>query len=51
MWRSLRRSSTRHAGADEPPGLAGFGFRRIGRPIFPLDVEMLGIIELKTTEE
>jgi len=33
------------------PRLAGFGFRKIRRPIFPLDVEMLGITELKTMEE
>ncbi len=29
------------------PRLAGFGFKNIRRPIFPLDVEMLGITELK----
>jgi len=33
------------------PRLAGFGFKKIRRPIFPLDVEMLGITELKTMEE
>jgi len=31
--------------------LAGFGFKRLRRPIFPLDVEMLGITELKTMED
>ena len=31
--------------------LAGFDYRNLKRPIFPLDVEMLGIIELKTMEE
>jgi len=31
--------------------LAGFGFKKLRRPIFPLDFEMLGIIELKTMEE
>ncbi len=30
------------------PRLAGFGFKNIRRPIFPLDVEMLGITELKS---
>jgi microcystin degradation protein MlrC len=30
------------------PRLAGFGFKKIRRPIFPLDVEMLGITELKS---
>ena len=33
------------------PRLAGFGFKRLRRPIFPLDLEMLGITELKTMEE
>jgi microcystin degradation protein MlrC len=33
------------------PRLAGFGFQHIRRPIFPLDVEMLGITELKTMQE
>ena len=33
------------------PRLKGFGFKNIRRPIFPLDVEMLGITELKTMEE
>lgn len=33
------------------PRLAGFGFERLRRPIFPLDLEMLGITELKTMEE
>ena len=33
------------------PRLAGFGFKNIKRPIFPLDVEMLGITELKTMDE
>jgi len=33
------------------PRLAGFGFRRIRRPVFPLDMEMLGITELKSMEE
>ncbi|MBN2336227.1 M81 family metallopeptidase [Candidatus Bathyarchaeota archaeon] len=33
------------------PRLAGFGFRNIRRPIFPLDVEMLGITELKSMED
>jgi microcystin degradation protein MlrC len=33
------------------PRLAGFGFSRIRRPIFPLDLEMLGITELKSMEE
>jgi microcystin degradation protein MlrC len=33
------------------PRLAGFGFKRIRRPIFPLDVEMLGITELKTMQQ
>lgn len=30
------------------PRLAGFGFKNIRRPIFPLDVELLGITELKS---
>ena len=30
------------------PRLSGFGFKNIRRPIFPLDVEMLGITELKS---
>jgi microcystin degradation protein MlrC len=30
------------------PRLAGFEFKNIRRPIFPLDVEMLGITELKS---
>ena len=33
------------------PRLAGFGFTGVRRPIFPLDVEMLGITELKSMEE
>jgi microcystin degradation protein MlrC len=33
------------------PRLAGFGFKNLRRPIFPLDMEMLGITELKTMEE
>ncbi|KON29231.1 hypothetical protein AC482_07125 [miscellaneous Crenarchaeota group-15 archaeon DG-45] len=33
------------------PRLAGFGFKKIRRPIFPLDVEMLGITELKSMDE
>ena len=33
------------------PRLAGFGFRNLRRPIFPLDVEMLGITELKSMED
>jgi microcystin degradation protein MlrC len=33
------------------PRLASFGFKNIRRPIFPLDVELLGITELKTMSE
>jgi microcystin degradation protein MlrC len=33
------------------PRLAGFKFRKIRRPIFPLDFEMLGITELKRMDE
>lgn len=33
------------------PRLKGFGFKNIRRPIFPLDIEMLGITELKTMKE
>jgi len=33
------------------PRLAGFGFKKLRRPIFPLDVEMLGITELKFMDE
>jgi microcystin degradation protein MlrC len=33
------------------PRLAGFGFKNIRRPIFPLDVGMLGITELKSMDE
>ena len=33
------------------PRLAGFKFKNIRRPIFPLDVEMLGITELKSMED
>ncbi len=33
------------------PRLTGLGFKNIRRPIFPLDVEMLGITELKTMDE
>lgn len=33
------------------PRLASIPFKKIRRPIFPLDVEMLGIVELKTMEE
>jgi microcystin degradation protein MlrC len=33
------------------PRLTGFGFKNVRRPIFPLDVEMLGITELKTMEQ
>ncbi len=31
--------------------LGGFGFKKLRRPIFPLDVEMLGITELKSMDE
>ncbi len=33
------------------PRLAGFSFKNIRRPIFPLDVEMLGITELKSMKD
>jgi microcystin degradation protein MlrC len=33
------------------PRLAGFGFKNLRRPIFPLDLEMLGITELKSMED
>jgi microcystin degradation protein MlrC len=33
------------------PRLASFGFKNLRRPIFPLDVEMLGITELKSMED
>lgn len=33
------------------PRLTGFGFKNIRRPIFPLDVEMIGITELKTMDQ
>lgn len=33
------------------PRLTSIPFKKIRRPIFPLDVEMLGIVELKTMEE
>jgi len=33
------------------PRLAGFGFKKLRRPIFPLDAEMLGITELKSMDE
>ena len=33
------------------PRLAGFGFKKLRRPIFPLDIEMLGITELKSMDE
>jgi microcystin degradation protein MlrC len=33
------------------PRLAGFGFKNIRRPIFPLDIEMLGITELKSMDD
>ena len=33
------------------PRLAGFKFKKIRRPIFPLDFEMLGITELKKMDE
>ena len=33
------------------PRLAGFNFKKIRRPIFPLDFEMLGITELKKMDE
>ena len=33
------------------PRLAGFRFKKIRRPIFPLDFEMLGITELKKMDE
>lgn len=33
------------------PRLASFGFKNIRRPIFPLDIELLGITELKTMSE
>ncbi|MFB0543927.1 MAG: M81 family metallopeptidase, partial [Candidatus Bathyarchaeia archaeon] len=33
------------------PRLAGFPFKNLKRPMFPFDVETLGIVELKTMEE
>ena len=33
------------------PRLAGFGLNNVRRPIFPLDVETLGITEMKTMDE
>jgi microcystin degradation protein MlrC len=33
------------------PHLAGFGFKNLRRPIFPLDLETLGITELKSMED
>ena len=33
------------------PRLAGFGFKNLRRPIFPLDLEMLGITELKSMDD
>jgi microcystin degradation protein MlrC len=33
------------------PRLRGFDFKKIRRPIFPLDLEMLGITELKSMED
>ena len=33
------------------PRLAGFDFKNVRRPIFPLDFEMLGITELKSMDE
>ena len=33
------------------PRLAGFDFKHIRRPIFPLDIELLGITELKSMED
>ena len=33
------------------PRLAGFGFKNVRRPIFPLDAEMLGITELKSMKD
>jgi len=33
------------------PRLAGFGFKNIRRPIFPLDIGMLGITELKSMDD
>ncbi len=33
------------------PRLAGFDFKKIRRPIFPLDFEMLGITELKSMDD
>jgi microcystin degradation protein MlrC len=33
------------------PRLAGFDFKHIRRPIFPLDVKMIGLTELKSMEE
>jgi hypothetical protein len=40
----------------DTPGLtsarfAGFDFEKLRRPIFPLDLEMLGLTELKTMDE
>jgi microcystin degradation protein MlrC len=62
----LVKSSVHYRAAHEPiakevieldtpgltsPRLAGFGFKNLRRPIFPLDVEMLGITELKSMED
>ncbi len=33
------------------PRLTGFGFKNVRRPIFPLDVDMIGITELKTMSQ
>ena len=33
------------------PRLSGFNFKNIRRPIFPLDIEMIGITELKSMDE
>ena len=33
------------------PRLAGYPWKNLKRPVFPLDVETLGIVELKTMEE
>ncbi|UCD45898.1 MAG: MlrC C-terminal domain-containing protein [Candidatus Bathyarchaeota archaeon] len=62
----LVKSSVHYRAAHEPiakevieldtpgltsPRLAGFGFKNLRRPIFPLDMEMLGITELKSMED
>ena len=33
------------------PRLTGFGLKNVRRPIFPLDIEMIGITELKTMDQ